>query len=402
MTAACAAAGAGAGVILFEKNEKPGKKLFITGKGRCNVTNDCDTADYFDHVLSGGKFLYSAVYGFDKDAVKMFFEENGCPLKTERGGRVFPVSDHSSDVIGTLKRVMTRRGVDLRTDSAVKSLLFDAGEDASGKKRKLVRGVKTADGKIYHADAVIIATGGLSYPSTGSTGDGHAFAREAGHTVTDLSPGLVPLVTKEDWVRELQGLSLRNVSLRTPSYSGFGEMLFTHFGISGPLVLTASSLYEEGTEMPVNIDLKPALTKEQLDARLIRELEANRNKQFGNAVSKLFPAKLAPVMVRLSGIERDKRAGEVTRTERERFGALIKALPLTVTGTRGYTEAIVTRGGVARNEIDPSTMESKLCEGLYFAGEVLDLDAETGGYNLQIAWSTGHLAGLSAAERSLR
>lgn len=432
MMAAIAAAQKGNKVCLIEKNEKLGKKLFITGKGRCNVTNAADTETLLANVCTNSKFLYSAFYGYDNRAVMDFLEQAGCPLKIERGDRVFPVSDHSSDVIAAFQRELKRLGVKILLHTQVKGLrmekqpgsdkaagdmseadtaeasVHEGGSSDSG----IVTGVELADGKILPADSCIVCTGGLSYPATGSTGDGYRFAQETGHQVTECRPSLVPFNVKEDWCRQLMGLTLKNVSVRLlcsgyQVYQGFGEMLFTHFGVSGPLILSASSFYgqtgkkarkNQGTEgeSKLYIDLKPALDEEQLDRRLLRDFEENRNKQFKNALGGLFPMKLIPVMRDLSGISPDKKVNEITVKERKTFAELIKNLPLTVTGLRGFQEAVITKGGVSVKDINPSTMESKKVRGLYFAGEILDLDALTGGFNLQIAWSTGHLAGRSA------
>lgn len=397
MMAAIAAAGAGASVTLLEQNEKTGKKIFITGKGRCNLTNACDQEDFFDNVISNGKFLYSAFYQMDNYSVMKFFEDAGCPLKKERGERVFPVSDHSSDVIAALNRQMAEKSVKVRLHTRVKEILKTESD---------ITGVRLADGKVLKADAVIIATGGRSYESTGALGDGYGFAREAGHVVKEIKPALVPFAVKESWCMELQGLSLKNVAVTLKNekkkiYEGFGEMLFTHFGVSGPLILSASSHYAKklyGMPALLIIDLKPALTKEQLDKRLLKDFEENKNRQFKNSLDGLFPSKLIPVMVKLSGIVPEKKVNEITKEERVGLVECIKNFTLTVTGTRGFQEAIITQGGVHVKEINPSTMESKLVKGLYFAGEVLDLDAVTGGFNLQIAWSTGYLAGISAAK----
>ena len=403
MMAAAAAAENGAAVTIYEKNEKPGKKLFITGKGRCNLTNTCDTEDFFSNVCHNAKFLYSAVYGYDKDFVMDFFEKNGCALKEERGGRVFPVSDHSSDVIRTLIHVLQELQVQIRYNSMVTKITYQDGAVS----------MITVNGKEkITVDAVIVCTGGLSYESTGSSGDGYRFAAEAGHSIIEQTPSLVPFTVKEPWCTQLQGLSLKNVSIqmersgddtstksRTSKivYEGFGEMLFTHFGVSGPLILTASTCYEPGTEMTLHLDLKPALSQEQLDKRILRDFEEGLNKQFGNILGGLFPAKLIPVIISLSGIDPEKRVNDISRQERQLLVQLTKNMTMTVTGTRGYPEAIITRGGVNVKEINASTMESKICRGLYFAGEIMDLDAVTGGFNLQIAWSTGHLAGVNAA-----
>ena len=400
MMAAMAAAESGASVWLIEKNEKLGKKLFITGKGRCNVTNAGDMETLLANVCTNSKFLYSAFYDFDNRAVMRFLEQEGCPLKTERGERVFPVSDHSSDVIGAFQRALKRLGVKVLLNTEVKDLALCREDGAES-----IAGVELQDGRVLPADRCIICTGGMSYPATGSTGDGYRFAERTGHRLTPCSPSLVPFNIREEWCRRLTGLTLKNVSVRLccrgrEVYEGFGEMLFTHFGVSGPLVLSASSHYESGQGAVLYIDLKPALTAEQLDKRLLRDFDENKNKRFGNALGGLFPMKLIPVMVELSGIRSDKKVNEITKEERRRFGELIKAVPLTVKGLRGYEEAIITRGGVCVKEINPSTMESKKVKGLYFAGEVLDVDALTGGFNLQIAWSTGHLAGSCAGAQS--
>lgn len=399
MMAAVAAARAGGSVCLIEKNEKLGKKLFITGKGRCNVTNAGDMDTLFANVCTNRKFLYSAFYGFDNTAVMNFLEQAGCKLKTERGDRVFPVSDHSSDVIAALQRELKRCNAEILLNTKTDDILTT--EEKEGEAGKFA-GVRISGDQVIRGDKGIICTGGMSYPATGSTGDGYCFAKAAGHRVAELKPALVPLRVEEAWCRQLMGLSLRNVSLRLlcggrKVYEGFGEMLFTHFGVSGPLVLTASSFYK-GDSGTLLLDLKPALDEQQLDKRLLWDFEENKNKQFKNALGALFPAKLIPVMVSLSGIDPEKKINEVTAGERRAFAGLIKKLPLTVTGTRGFEEAIITRGGVSVGDVNPSTMESKKVKGLYFAGEVLDLDALTGGFNLQIAWSTGHLAGKSAAE----
>ncbi len=396
MLAAITAADHAAKVILLEKNEKLGKKVFITGKGRCNVTNACEAETFFENVISNPKFLYSSFYAFDNHAVMDFFEKAGCPLKTERGERVFPVSDHSSDVIRTLATVLTQKKVEIRLNTKVESLLI---------KNETVTGVKLADGSKVQADAVILATGGISYPLTGSEGDGIRIAGETGHTVTEMKPALVPFMLKESFYQELQGLALKNAGAKLTYkgkviYEGFGEMLFTHFGISGPLILSASSTYSKkiknsNDEMMLTLDLKPALTMEQLDKRILRDFEENRNKQFKNAIAGLFPLKLIPVMIKESGIDPEKPVYQISREERKEFGHLIKNWNMTITGTRSFREAIITQGGVSVKDINPSTMESKRIKNLFFAGEMIDVDALTGGFNLQIAWSTGHLAGES-------
>ena len=399
MMAAAFAAKNGNRVEVFEKNEKLGKKLFITGKGRCNITNAADLEDFFPAVTSNPKFLYSAFYSFTNEQVISFFEELGVKTKVERGGRVFPVSDHSSDVIQALKSEMERLGVKINLNAEVKELITE--KSSTG---ETVNGIRLVSGKKISGDAVIVATGGISYPSTGSTGDGYRFARRCGHKVSELSPSLVPMEVKEWYAGELMGLSLRNTEIRITDgkkklYQEFGEMLFTHYGVTGPVILSASSVVGKklkDTELTLHIDLKPALTEEQLDKRVLREFETNHNRQFKNAVDSLFPSKLRPVIVELSGIPEEKKVHEITKEERLRFVRLIKDFTMTLTGLRGYNEAIITKGGVSVKEIDPGTMESKLVKGLYFAGEVLDLDAVTGGYNLQIAWSTGYLAGMNA------
>ncbi len=397
MMAAISAAMNGHEVSLYEKNEKLGKKLYITGKGRCNLTNSCDVEALLQAVCTNRKFLYSAFYGFDSQAVIRFFEDAGMKTKTERGNRVFPVSDHSSDVIAALAKRLKACGVKVFLNEEVREILYEERTDGGC----CAAGLMLASGRRVLCDAVIVATGGLSYPTTGSTGDGYRFAEAAGHHVTDRSPSLVPMETAGDTAQQLQGLSLRNVEVsvfdgRKLLYREFGEMMFTHFGVTGPLILTASCAVQKRLgEHPLDlrIDLKPALSEEQLDARILREFEAGKNKQFRTVLGTLFPAKLIPVMICLCGIPAEKPVHEITREERQRLIAYTKHFPLTLTGLRGYNEAVITRGGVDVREIDPATMESRRVSGLYFAGEVLDLDAVTGGFNLQIAWSTGYAAG---------
>lgn len=397
MFAAIAAAKNGHQVTLYEKNEKLGKKIFITGKGRCNITNAADMEELFDAVVTNSKFLYSSFYGYTNQNVIDFFEDAGVPVKIERGNRVFPISDHSSDVIRALEREMKKVGVKVCLNTEVKSV-----EAEKGRFNKVV----LKDTTTQTADACIVATGGLSYRSTGSTGDGFRFAENVGHKVTQCFPSLVPMETKEPWICELQGLSLRNVEAKILDgkkelYKDFGEMLFTHFGVSGPLIISASSYVGkkfmdkngQKKELTLEIDLKPALTEEQLDQRVLRDFEENHNRQFKNAITKLFPTKLIPVMLELGGIDPEKKVNSIEKEERKQFVRLIKHFRMTLTGLRDYPEAIITKGGVNVKEIDPGTMESKLVKGLYFAGEVLDLDALTGGFNLQIAWSTGYAAG---------
>ncbi|EGG84227.1 HI0933 family flavoprotein [Lachnospiraceae bacterium 2_1_46FAA] len=394
MFASVFAARNGNEVHLFEKNEKTGKKLFITGKGRCNITNAGDMETLFRSVVSNPKFLYSSFYGYTNEDVISFFEEIGVKTKIERGNRVFPVSDHSSDVINGLEREMKKLGVKVHLNTKVKSV--EGNEEG-------FREIVLSNGEKVTADACIVATGGCSYQPTGSTGDGYRMAESVGHTVTEVYPALVPLEIKEDFVGELQGLSLRNVEAtiydgKKEIYSDFGEMLFTHYGVSGPLMLSASSCITkklQDREMKLVIDLKPALSEEQLNQRVLRDFEENKNKQFRNAITKLFPAKLIPVMVMLSGIDAEKKVNEVSKEERMEFVRLIKHFTLTINGTRSFREAIITQGGVKTKEVNPATMESKLVPNLYFVGEVLDLDALTGGFNLQIAWSTAYMAGSS-------
>ncbi|MDO5134654.1 MAG: NAD(P)/FAD-dependent oxidoreductase [Eubacteriales bacterium] len=400
MMAGVQAARRGHEVHILEKNEKLGKKLYITGKGRCNVTNNCDVEDLLSAVMTNPKFLYSAFYTYNSQDVMEFFEKAGVPLKTERGGRVFPVSDHSSDIIRALDRELKKAGARVSLHTEVKEILTEAGRAV---------GVCLADGRRLLGDRVIVATGGLSYPATGSTGDGYEFARAAGHQVKAPSPSLVPLLVREDYVRQLQGLSLKNTGLTIRSgnktvYEDFGEMMFTHFGVTGPMILSASAhlgkYLKEGGTLSAWLDLKPALTPEQLDARILREFEAGRNKQFKNVIGALFPSSLTPVMLALGGIPPEKKVHEISRQERLAFGELVKAFPFTITGTGGFREAIITRGGVSVRDVSPNTMESRKMKNLFFIGEVLDLDGLTGGYNLQIAWSTAYLAAMAQEEIS--
>ena len=419
-------------VHILEKNEKLGKKVFITGKGRCNVANACDTEELFPAVMSNPKFLYSGFYSFGPQDVMNFFEEAGVPLKVERGNRVFPQSDHSSDIIRALERELKKAGAVIHLHTTVKEIVKESetdsasenqsqnefrneaadqesakAKDKAGKADNTVKekitGVILEDGTFIKGDAVIVATGGFSYQSTGSTGDGYRFARELGLKVTDISPSLVPLKTKEDYIPKLQGLSLKNTGLTIKNgkkvlYEDFGEMMFTHFGVTGPMILSASAhigaklAKAPNGELSAYLDLKPALTKEQLDARILRKFEAGQNKQFKNVIGVLFPSSLTPVMLELGGIPAEKKIHDISREERQHFIDLIKAFPFTITGMGEFKEAIITKGGVSVKEINPGTMESKKISGLYFAGEVLDLDAVTGGYNLQIAWSTAYLA----------
>lgn len=388
-------------VIIFEKNEKIGKKLFITGKGRCNLTNACSRDEFFENVVSNPKFLYSAFSSFDNNDVMSLIEENGTRLKVERGNRVFPESDHSSDIIRALNDAMKRAGVKIRLNEGVKSLIVEDYVEKSYS--KVVTGIVLDSGKKEYADKVIVCTGGISYKLTGSTGDGLRWAGENGHRISTLKPALVPLCTKEKWVPELQGLSLKNVKLsliidNKVKYKEMGEMLFTHFGVSGPLVLTSSSILaseRDYNEAKINIDLKPALSDEEFDARLIRELKEGNKKEFKNIIGNIYPVKLGLELCKLIDLDIYKKCNEINKEERSKLVNITKRLPITISGTRDYDEAIITHGGVSVKDVNPKTMESKLVKNLYFAGEVLDVDAFTGGFNLQIAFSTGNLAGAS-------
>ncbi len=391
MAAAIAASNCGNQTVLYEKNEKLGKKLFISGKGRCNLTNASDMKTVMDNVVSNPRFMYSAFGRFSNDDIVSLIESQGCPTKVERGNRIFPVSDRSSDVIKALEKKLRECHVQIKLNEEVKGLLIQD---------KVCRGIKLASGESDFADRIIIATGALSYPVTGSTGDGFRWAIYAGHTVVDTVPALVPLVTKEN-VSDMMGLSLKNVRATILDgskelYSEFGEMLFTHFGVSGPLMLSASSYITRKLRMhslTLSIDLKPALDEATLDARLLKDFGKNINKTLRNSLGELLPSGLINEVVRQSHISPDKRVNEITRQERTQLLTALKSLTFTITGTRGWNEAIITQGGVSTKEINPKTMESKLVKNLYFAGEVLDVDALTGGYNLQIAWSTGWSAG---------
>jgi len=384
MMAAISAAANGADVTLLEKNEKLGKKLYITGKGRCNLTNACDIEDIFENIVTNRKFMYSAIYSFPNTETVSFFEKRGLKLKEERGKRIFPASDKSSDVIKTLEKALKEEGVKVRLNT------------------------KVTDLEKLDCDAVIIATGGLSYPTTGSTGDGYEFAKQLGHKITDTVPALVPLVVEEEYAGRMEGLSLKNVEVRILNekgralHSDFGEMLFTAHGVSGPVILSASSkavskLGDKPGSLKLVIDLKPALDEKQLDARILRDFSENLNRNFKNSLNRLLPSGMIPVIVELSGIDGNKKVNEITKQERENLVRQIKNLTFTLTGSEGFSHAVITQGGVSVKDINPSTMESKLRPGVYFAGEVLDVDAFTGGFNIQIALSTGWLAGQSAA-----
>ena len=394
MMAAIQAAKQGNAVTLLEQNEKLGKKLFITGKGRCNITNASDIENHFANIMRNSKFLYSAYHCLDSYGVCTMIESAGVETKIERGNRVFPLSDKSSDVIYALNKMMRDIGVNIHLKSEIVSV--------SKENENII--LKEKNGKKHIGDACIIATGGISYPVTGSTGDGYKFAEKIGHTITERYPSLVPFNIKEEFCKELQGLSLKNVELKIQDetgkqyYSEMGEMLFTHFGISGPLVLSASGHISDKLkehQFIAKIDLKPALSNEALDKRILKDFEENINRNFNNSLDKLLPKKLIPVIVELSGINQYKKVHEITKEERENLVKLIKELKMSISGARGYNEAIITKGGVSVKDINPKTMESKIVPGIYFAGEVLDIDALTGGYNLQVAWSTGYLAGSS-------
>ena len=401
MMAAIYASRAGAEVVLLEKNEKLGKKVYITGKGRCNVTNASEREEFLRHVFRNPRFLYASLAELDNEGLMRLIESEGVPLKTERGNRVFPVSDHSSDIILALKRAMEKGNVDVRLNAGAESLLIEDGR---------IAGVKLETGESISANAVIVATGGVSYPSTGSTGDGYRFAEAAGHTIETPRASLTPIETRESWPATLMGLTLKNVRLTAYAavkgkekvlYSEMGEMLFTHFGISGPLVLTLSCLMPENPEsVRLEIDLKPALDEATLDARLVRDFRELSRKQLVAAMDGLVPHNLGLQLLLLAHLSATAPINGVTAEQRKSLVRLLKAVPLTPKRLRGFDEAIITRGGVNVKEVNPKTLESKCVSGLYFAGEVLDLDAATGGYNLQIAFSTGALAGKSAAERA--
>ena len=382
----------GCDVLLIEKNARPGRKILITGKGRCNVTNNCDNDTFLANVPTNSRFLYSAINSFNTQDTMSFFESRGLPLKTERGNRVFPVSDKASDVADTLLRFTHENGCRL-ISSEVHSLII---------KDNAVCGVKTLSGESIYADKVIIATGGKSYPATGSTGTGYKLAKQAGHTVIPPKPSLVPVVSDDLFCKELQGLSLRNISLKVISkkdgkaiYSDFGEMLFTHFGVSGPVILSASAYINNKklSDYCFSIDLKPALSEKQLDLRILRDLEAFINKDIKNSLGKLLPSKLIPVVIERAEIPINTKCNSITKEQRHRLLEILKSFTVNISGFRPIEEAIITSGGVSTKEINPKTMESKICRGLYFAGEVIDVDAYTGGFNLQIAFSTGYLAG---------
>lgn len=389
------AAKRGRNVLLLEKMERCARKLMITGKGRCNLTNACGRDELIAAVKTNPRFMYSAFSAFSPNDVMKLVENLGVPLKIERGNRVFPASDRAVDVVDALVKFAKSSGAGIETNAKCEALLIENGK---------IAGAKISGGNEVYAQSVVIATGGKSYPLTGSTGDGYMLAEQAGHTIIETRPSLISIVTEEDFCRDLMGLSLKNCTLTLkrrsggkPVFEGLGEMLFTHFGVSGPLVLSASAhMSGDAGNYMLYIDLKPGLSAEQLDARLLRDFAANSNKDFFNCLSELLPRRLIPVTVKLSGIDGSTKAHQITKQQRVEFAALLKALPVTPAGFRPIEEAVVTSGGVAVKEINPKTMQSRLLDGLFFAGEVIDVDAYTGGFNLQIAFSTGFLAGENA------
>ncbi|MCD8342650.1 MAG: NAD(P)/FAD-dependent oxidoreductase [Clostridiales bacterium] len=400
LMAAITAAGHGASVTLAERNEKVGRKLYITGKGRCNVTNDCTAEEALQNLPQGGKFLYSAMNRFPPEETKRFFTGLGVPLKTERGNRVFPVSDRAADIIDALFFEAKRLGVDI-VHSRVESLTLEAGA---------VTGVRLEGGGSLPAGQVIVATGGCSYPGTGSTGDGYRLARQAGHTVTPIRGSLVPLVERGDACARMQGLALKNVAIQVKNQKGkavyrdFGELLFTHFGLSGPMILSASAHLRDfdKNEFSVIIDMKPALEEKALDERILRDFGENRNRTLQNSLGGLLPRLMIPVVIEHTGIPPETKIHDITRAQRRALLEQLKGFRVDISGPRPVEDAIVTSGGVRLSEVNPSTMASKRAKGLYFAGEVLDVDGYTGGFNLQVAWATGYAAGLAAAEQAKR
>lgn len=394
LMAAGIAAKRGKEVLLLEKNDRVGKKLLISGKGRCNITNNTDIEGLIQNIPGNGNFLYSSFYTFSNEDLMEMLKNEGLEMKVERGGRVFPVTDKAVDVVKILERFVAKNGAEIHLKAAVESIEADNGE---------VKGVKLKDGRRIEASSVVLATGGMSYPGTGSTGDGYAMAKRLGHTITPLKPSLVPLIAAEDWVKELQGLSLKNISITVVDkkgkeiYDDFGEMLFTHFGVSGPVVLSLSRhiLDYDYKNVKLLIDLKPALSESVLDGRIQRDFEKFSRKQFKNSLDELLPKKMIPVIIKLSQIPPEKPVNQITKAERSALVKLLKGLPVEITGARPISEAIVTAGGVCTDEINPSTMESKIVKGLYLAGEVIDVDGYTGGFNLTIAFSTGYTAGMN-------
>lgn len=383
-------------VILIEKNEKLGKKLFITGKGRCNITNSKDISEFFDYIPGNPHFLYSSLYTFTNEDTMKFFERVGVKLKVERGERVFPESDKSSDIIAAFQKELHRKRVDVRLSSKVKKFICT---------NKNIEAVQLEDNTVIKGDYFVLCTGGVSYPQTGSSGEGHKYAKELGHSITKISPSLVPIEVKDTWVKELQGLSLKNVQLtildskNKTLFKEFGEMIFTHFGISGPIVLSGSRVVTKGKDLKAIINLKPALSQEELDKRIQKDFAKYINKDFKNSLDDLLPKKLIDTVIKLSEIDPDKKVNLITREERKKLVHLLQNFTLEIKGLRPIAEAIVTAGGVSVKEIDPSTMKSRIINNLYFAGEIIDVDAYTGGYNIQIALSTGFLAGTNIGEK---
>ena len=397
LMAAGTAAEAGNEVHIFEKNDQLGKKIYITGKGRCNLTNAAPMEEFMDNIPGNPYFLYSALYSFDNQATMEFFQKLGVETVVERGNRVFPCSQQAKDVVSALERFVRKNKVNIHLKTSVQRICVSDGK---------VTGILLSDGKEIHADKVILTTGGMAFPGTGSTGDGYRMAKELGHRVTKLYPSLVPLRCAEDFCGELMGLSLKNTAICIRNskgkalYKDFGEMLFTHFGVSGPMILSASRHILGKTDQPLtlSIDLKPKLNEKELDQRVLRDFEKFHNKDFRNALDDLLPQKIIPVIIRRSGIDGLKKVHDITKEERKTLVRWMKDFTMTITGTEGFSQAVVTSGGIDTDQIDPGTMESKLVQGLYFAGEIIDVDAYTGGYNLQIAFSTGYAAGKYAGE----
>lgn len=381
--------------VLIEKNDKLGRKMFISGKGRCNITNAKDISEFFDFIPGNPHFLYSSLYSFTNEDTMNFFNKLGVKLKTERGDRVFPESDKSSDIISAMEKELRKKSVSIKLNSKVKSFIY---------KDNTIKAVQLDDNSIIKGDYFILCTGGISYPQTGSSGEGYNFAKELGHNIVELKPSLVPITVKEEWIKELQGLSLKNVELSIVNkknkvlFKEFGEMLFTHFGISGPICLSGSRVVNKEDNLKAVIDLKPALTFEELDKRIQKDFIKYTNKDFKNSLDDLLPQKIIDVVIRLSGIDPNKKVNLITREERQNLVSLLHNFTLEIKGLRPIAEAIVTAGGINVKEIDPSTMQSKLCKNLYFAGEIIDVDAYTGGFNIQIALSTGYLAGCNVGE----
>lgn len=389
MIAAIEASKQGNSVTLLEKNSKLGKKLYITGKGRCNLTNACDIDTLLENTPTNPYFLYSAFYSFETSALMRYFEDMGVALKIERGNRVFPVSERSSEIVGALANSLRKNKVNVCLNTEVKDIIIEGDK---------IKSVELYNDKNIYADTVVVATGGLSYPVTGSTGDGYRFAKKLGHTITPLYPSLVPLKVKENWINELAGLSLKNIAVNLKEgnksiYKDFGEMIFTHVGASGPVIISASRHLVGKTNITLSIDLKPALNEKELDNRILRDFEKYKNKDFGNSLYDLLPKKIIPIIIKLSSISVNKKVNNITKQERKILVKLLKEFTITIVGTTGYNEAVITCGGVNVDEINPVTMESKLVSGLFFAGEIIDVDSYTGGFNLQIAFSTGFLAG---------